>query len=153
MADPISTPPEPGAVQQVIAERCTRLDTWFDRNAGFQTYQAGTRELCERAFEAGKLAALSVPSGGAPTTKAQEEEATRMDSQCDPGTSRTAPTVAPSSDEIPRRVRWERLTPAERAIFAAVEAVEALPADVRLTDAVVLLQAARMKVADYVDGV
>lgn len=44
-------------------------------------------------------------------------------------------------------------TPAEQAIWAAVQAVEALPADVRLTDAVILLQAARDSVADYVDGI
>jgi len=43
-------------------------------------------------------------------------------------------------------------TPAERAIYDAVQAVEALPADVRLTEAVVLLQQAREKVADFVDG-
>jgi hypothetical protein len=54
---------------------------------------------------------------------------------------------------IPRRIRIDQQTPAEAAIRAAVEAVEALPADVRLTDAVVLLQAARENVADYVDGV
>jgi hypothetical protein len=46
--------------------------------------------------------------------------------------------------------RW---TPAEHAIDAAMQAVEALPADVRLTDAVVLLGAARECVADYTDGV
>jgi hypothetical protein len=45
------------------------------------------------------------------------------------------------------------MTDAERAIVNAVQAVEALGADVRLTDAVVLLQAARDSVADFVDGV
>src|SRR6266851_2372430 len=54
---------------------------------------------------------------------------------------------------IPRRVQLERLTPAEHAIRKAVLAVEALPADVRLTDAVILLGQARNKVADFVDGV
>lgn len=53
---------------------------------------------------------------------------------------------------IPRRANLQQFTPAERAIYDAVQAVEALPADVRLTDAVVLLQAARDSVADYVDG-
>ena len=57
------------------------------------------------------------------------------------------------TDEIPRRARLDLLTPAERAIWDALQAVEALPADVRLTDAVVLLQAARTRTADYVDGV
>lgn len=56
------------------------------------------------------------------------------------------------SDEIPRRNRMDQWTPAERAIFDAVQAVEAVGADVRLTDAVVLLLAARDSVADYIDG-
>lgn len=56
-------------------------------------------------------------------------------------------------DEPARRICVDRLTPAELAIRAAVEAVEALPGDVRLTDAVALLGKARESVADYVDGV
>lgn len=52
---------------------------------------------------------------------------------------------------IPRRIRIDQFTPAERAIYDAVQAVEALPAHKRLTDAVVLLQQAREAVADYVD--
>lgn len=55
-------------------------------------------------------------------------------------------------NEIPRRSRMEQWTAAERAIYDAVRAVEAMPADVRLTDAVILLQAARDSVADYIDG-
>lgn len=46
-----------------------------------------------------------------------------------------------------------QMTPAELAILEAMRAVEALPADTRLTDAVVLLQQARDKVSDFVDGV
>jgi hypothetical protein len=53
---------------------------------------------------------------------------------------------------IPRRARLGQLTPAERAIHDAVRAVENLPADVRLTDAVILLQQARERVADYYDN-
>lgn len=45
------------------------------------------------------------------------------------------------------------MTPAETAITDAMAAVEAMPPDLRLTDAVVLLQQARDKVADFVDGV
>lgn len=52
-----------------------------------------------------------------------------------------------------RRNRADRMTEAERAIRDAVQAVERAGADVRLTDAVVLLQAAREIVADFVDGV
>lgn len=58
-----------------------------------------------------------------------------------------------SMNEIPRRIRFDQLIPAERAIYDAVQAVEAVGADVRLTDAVILLQAARDSVADYVDGI
>lgn len=57
------------------------------------------------------------------------------------------------TNEVPRRVDTQRWTPAERAIFDAVEAVEAMPADARLTAAVILLGQARHKVADYVDGI
>jgi hypothetical protein len=56
-------------------------------------------------------------------------------------------------NEWPRRSDLQRMVPAERAIFDAVQAVEAAGADVRLTDAVVLLQAARESVSDFVDGV
>ena len=53
----------------------------------------------------------------------------------------------------PRRCRIDRISPAEHAIYAAIEAVEHVGADVRLTDAVVLLQAARESVADFIDGI
>lgn len=53
----------------------------------------------------------------------------------------------------PRRASVQLWTPAEKAIADAVAAVEAAGADVRLTDAVVLLQAARDSVADFVDGI
>jgi hypothetical protein len=53
----------------------------------------------------------------------------------------------------PRRIQMEKWVPAEKAIREAVLAVEAMPADVRLTDAVVLLQAAKDSVADFVDGI
>ena len=55
--------------------------------------------------------------------------------------------------DIPRRAEMTKWTTAEKAIYDAMQAVEAMPADVRLTDAVVLLGAARDSVADYVDGI
>lgn len=55
--------------------------------------------------------------------------------------------------DIPRRNRIDQMTPAELAIRDAMSAVEAAGADVRLTDAVVLLGQAQNKVADFVDGV
>jgi hypothetical protein len=54
---------------------------------------------------------------------------------------------------IPRRNRIDRSTAAENAIRAAVDAVEAMGADPRLTKAVNLLTMARETVADFVDGI
>lgn len=53
---------------------------------------------------------------------------------------------------IPRRSRLDQNIPAELAIRAAIDTVEETGAHPLLTDAVVLLQQAREKVADYVDG-
>lgn len=58
-----------------------------------------------------------------------------------------------SDQTIPRRVNMQKWIPAERAIYDALQAVEAVGADVRLTRAVILLGEARDYVADYVDGV
>jgi hypothetical protein len=55
--------------------------------------------------------------------------------------------------EIPRRCDMSRWSVQERAIDRAVRSVELMGADVRLTDAVVLLGAARDSVADYIDHV
>lgn len=52
-----------------------------------------------------------------------------------------------------RRRTIEQLSKGERAIYDAVDTIEEMGADIRLTDAVVLLQEAREAVADYVDGV
>lgn len=52
-----------------------------------------------------------------------------------------------------RRSDVTRATPAEQAIRRAMEAVESLPPDERLTHAVIALDAALTYVADYVDGV
>lgn len=55
--------------------------------------------------------------------------------------------------DIPRRIQLEHMTPAERAIYDAVQVVEGAGCDARLTEAVILLQKARDMVADFVDGV
>ena len=52
---------------------------------------------------------------------------------------------------FPRRNMLNEMTPAERAIYDAVQEVEKIGADVRLTEAVVLLTKARELVADFVD--
>ena len=57
-----------------------------------------------------------------------------------------------SETEIPRRIDLLRFTPAEKAIYDAVQEVEKVGAHPLLTDAVILLGQAREKVADYVDS-
>lgn len=52
---------------------------------------------------------------------------------------------------ISRRIFLSELTPIEVAIRDAILEVEAMEADVRLTDAVVLLQAAKDSIGDYID--
>ena len=53
--------------------------------------------------------------------------------------------------KMPRRCRVDLLSKGEKAIYDAVQTVEGVGADPLLTDAVILLQQARDKVADYVD--
>ena len=55
--------------------------------------------------------------------------------------------------DYPRRIQLDKFCIAERAIYDATQAVEAMPADVRLTEAVILLAKAREKVADFIDGI
>jgi len=54
---------------------------------------------------------------------------------------------------ISRRNRIDLHTPEEQAIREAMQKVEEMGADIRLTEAVILLGKAQNKVADYVDGV
>lgn len=54
-------------------------------------------------------------------------------------------------DGIARRCDMLQFTPAEKAIYDAVQVVEAAGAHPLLTDAVILLQQARDKVADFVE--
>lgn len=58
-----------------------------------------------------------------------------------------------SGEAVPRRISLDQMTPAEKAIYAAVQIVEGMGADVRLTHAVVHLSEARECVANFVDGV
>ena len=53
---------------------------------------------------------------------------------------------------VPRRNILEFNTPAELAIFNAMQEVEKMPADVKLTDAVVLLAKAKEFVSDFEDA-
>jgi hypothetical protein len=61
------------------------------------------------------------------------------------------PAAKVSAYGFPRRHCLYLFTPAEKAIYDALQAVEAVGAHPLLTDAVVLLGQARDKVADYVD--
>lgn len=56
-------------------------------------------------------------------------------------------------NNISRRHRLDLMEPAELAIVNAVGEVEKMPADVRLTNAVILLEKARNLVADFIDGI
>lgn len=55
-------------------------------------------------------------------------------------------------NQIPRRNRLDLNTPAEKAIYDAIQEVEKLPADVKLTEAVTLLAKAKDLVSDFVDA-
>jgi hypothetical protein len=55
--------------------------------------------------------------------------------------------------ETPRRIRLDLNEPAELAIYEAMQAVEKMPPDVRLTLAGIKLQEARSLVADFIDNV
>lgn len=57
-----------------------------------------------------------------------------------------------SNNGFPRRIRVDLMTSAERAVRDAVEAVEAVGAHPRLTDAVVLLSDVQNAVADGVEA-
>lgn len=58
-----------------------------------------------------------------------------------------------NSEPTPRRIRLDLNSPAEIAIYEAIQAVEKMDADVRLTHAVIKLQEARNLVADFIDEV
>ena len=61
----------------------------------------------------------------------------------------TAAAESKPSQVLPTRMRVDQMTPAELAIREAMLAVEAMPADERLTDAVCLLRDASAKVYAY----
>ncbi len=52
---------------------------------------------------------------------------------------------------VPRRMRLDLYKPAEVAIYNAMQEVEKMPADVRLTNAVIKLAEAKNLVADFID--
>lgn len=58
-----------------------------------------------------------------------------------------------NTQELPRRNRLDLNTPAEKAIYDAIQEVERVGADEKLTEAVILLQKAKTLVSDYVDGI
>lgn len=53
--------------------------------------------------------------------------------------------------KIPRRIDINRYWPAEQAIREAIQEIEKMGCDTKLTDAVVLLGQAKDKVADFID--
>lgn len=56
------------------------------------------------------------------------------------------------TNEFPRRSRLDLCKPAELAIYNAMQEVEKMPPDVRLTNAIIKLQEAKELVADFIDG-
>ena len=56
------------------------------------------------------------------------------------------------NNTIPRRIRLDLNTPAELAIHNAMQEVEKVGADPKLTEAVILLSKAKELVSDYVDS-
>jgi hypothetical protein len=57
-----------------------------------------------------------------------------------------------NKNSIPRRAQINKFAPTEMAIFKSIQEIEKLPADIRLTDAIILLQRAKDKVSDYIDS-
>jgi hypothetical protein len=57
-----------------------------------------------------------------------------------------------NTTEIPRRNRLDLNTPTELAIYNAMQEVEKMPADVKLTEAINLLSKAKDLVSDFVDS-
>ena len=57
------------------------------------------------------------------------------------------------TQEWPRRNRLDLNTPAEKAIYDAIQEVERVGAHEKLTEAVILLGKAKALVSDYVDGI
>lgn len=56
-----------------------------------------------------------------------------------------------SENKLPRRIQMQKWIPAEKAIYDAMQKVESMEANEKLTKAVILLGQAQDKVADYVD--
>lgn len=59
----------------------------------------------------------------------------------------------PKNNQLSRRNNMEKLSPAEFAIMRAMDIIGRLDADERLTEAMVFLDKARNKVADFIDDV
>lgn len=55
------------------------------------------------------------------------------------------------SNQIPRRIRLDLMTDAEKAIRNAINEVEKAGADPKLTDVVIMLSQAKELLSDYVD--
>ena len=57
-----------------------------------------------------------------------------------------------NTNEVPRRLRLDQMFPAELAVVAAVQEIEKLPPDLRLTEALNLLHKAKERIADFFDN-
>lgn len=61
--------------------------------------------------------------------------------------------IQDTSGRIPRRNRLDLMHSSEKIIVDAVQEIEKLPADVRLTDAINYLHKAKDKVSDFIDDI
>lgn len=55
-------------------------------------------------------------------------------------------------EDFPRRIQLKKCTSAELAIYKAIEEVEKVGNNIKLTNAVIKLQEAKDLVSDFVDG-
>jgi hypothetical protein len=56
-----------------------------------------------------------------------------------------------SENQIPRRSQLQKMVPAEKLIFEAIQEIEKMGANVLLSDAQLLLSQAKDKVSDFVE--
>lgn len=57
-----------------------------------------------------------------------------------------------AKEEIPRRNRMDKWSTAEKAIYDAIQEVEKMGCDIRLTEVVIKLSEAQNSIADYIDA-
>ncbi|HEY0839740.1 MAG TPA: hypothetical protein VGD74_06100 [Vulgatibacter sp.] len=130
---------------------------------GYSMPGRGWAKRCDCKYSATGIGKLGHESTGCPELRNVRRALSRMtDAEWDRLVKPAALSPAPGpgddapepewSKSIPRRNKLYKCTPAERAIYDAMQSVERAGCHPLLTDAVNLLDQARNKVADFVDG-